>query len=326
MRSFRFSVFPLLLFSLGLYAFAQSGEDCAPLTLEGEKLRVAVDVVDVYFTVKQNNQFVEGLSSNEFTVLENHQKQQIRYFSAESHARLSLGLLIDTSDSEAPVLGREREVARRFLDQVLSPGDEGLVVSFDSNIQLRQDFTGDHSLLVEAVARAEQNDSRATPELEPGRRPRLRSTALYDAIAGISKHRLTTVSGRKAIIIITDGEDRESSVSATDAIEGALKANAICYVLLVGDSDYMGRSNYKGDVNMRKLTSETGGRVIKLDKRLRKLERSLLEIASDLRHHYSIGYTPSNRRIDGKYRGISIQSSNGYKVQSRRGYYYDPCQ
>jgi VWFA-related protein len=107
-------------------------------------------------------------------------------------------------------------------------------------------------------------------------------------------------------------------------VEAALKANSICYVLLVGDKEYMSTPGYEGGDRMRYLSAETGGRLVILDNRLKGLEATLLQIAAELRHHYSIGYTPDDRRADGRYRKISIRTRHGYKVQSRQGYYYMP--
>lgn len=315
-----FVVFALLPTSI----VAQSQQNWTPQRFAGETLSVDVDVVDVYFTVKRHNQLVENLTKDDFEIRENNEKQRILYFSSESEAPLSLGVLIDTSDSESPMLHKEREVAKRFFDTVLTSGDEGLVASFDNHIQLKQDFTGDPDLLVKAIGTSERNSSRRSPEIDPGAMPKYRSTALYDAIVGIAENRFADRRGRNAMIIITDGQDQGSRATAQRAVEAALKANSICYVLLVGDKDYMESASYEGGVRMRYLAEQTGGRVIVLDTRLRGLEKTLLQIAAELRHHYSIGYTPDNRRADGRYRKISIRARRGYKVQSRRGYYFMP--
>jgi VWFA-related protein len=287
----------------------------------GDTLSVDVDVVDVFFNVKQKEKFVENLSKDDFVLLENNHRQDIRYFAAETHAPLSLGMLIDTSDSESPVLQREHEVAKRFLDQVLVEGDEGLIVSFDSYVDLKQEFTGNHDALLNAIGQARRQNSHRMVELDPGPMPKLRSTALYDSIAGAARYRFSKRPGRKAMIIITDGQDMGSRNSPQNAIEAALKSNTICYVLLVGDQQYMQSSDYVGMQKMKYLASETGGRMILMDRKLKNLERSLTEIAAELRHHYSIGYTPIDRSHRGDYRRISIRSRHGYQVQSRRGYF-----
>jgi VWFA-related protein len=300
---------------------AQSSNGIPSHNFVGETLSVEVDVVDVFFNVKQKDKFVENLSKDDFVLTENDRRQNIRYFSAETNAPLSLGMLIDTSDSEAPMLQREHEVAKRFLDQVLTQDDEGMVISFDSYVDLKQEFTGDHAALLEAIGHARKEYSRRTLQIDPGPIPRLRSTALYDSIAGAARYRFAQRLGRKAMIVITDGQDMGSRKSAKDAIEAALKSDTICYVLLVGDRKYMEASEYVGVERMKYLARETGGRMIEMSHDLKNLERSLLAIAAELRHHYSIGYSPEDRSHKGDYRRISIRCRKGYQVQSRRGYY-----
>ena len=321
------SLSPLPLFAAVVFLFtvcapAQTQENRTPQNFVGETLSVDVDVVDVYFTVKRHNQFVQDLTKDDFEIRENNHKQEIRYFSSDSDAPLSLGVLIDTSDSESPVLHREREVAKRFFDTVLIAGDEGLVASFDSHIELKQDFTGDHDLLVKAIEASDRNSSRRSAAVDIGSTPKFRSTALYDAIVGVAGGRFADRRGRNAMIIITDGQDQGSRANAQQAIEAALKSNSLCYVLLVGDKSFMSAPEYQGGKRMRQLAAETGGRVVVLENRLRGLEKTLLEIAAELRHHYSIGYTPEDRRADGRYRKISIRTRQGFQVRSRRGYYY----
>jgi VWFA-related protein len=303
---------------------AQSPQDWPAQQFRAETLTVNVDIVEVYFTVEKDNRFVENLKKEDFILLENDRKERIRYFSAESRASLSLGLLIDTSTSELPMLKHEQEIARRFFETVLLQGDEGLVASFDSQIQLRQDFTGEHGLLVDAIAQSQTDSSHRSPEIDR-KPPRGRTTALYDAITGISHYRFAARRGRKAIIIITDGQDIGSRAHAFEAVDAALKANSICYVLLVGDPRNKAWA-YKGYERMKYLADETGGRVIRLQQVGNDLERSLSQIAAELRHHYSIGYTPSNRHPGSDYRSISIRTHRGYQVKSRRGYYYTPNQ
>lgn len=315
-----FAVFALLPTSI----VAQSQQNWTPQRFAGETLSVNVDVVDVYFTVERHNRLVENLTKDDFEIRENDEKQRILYFSSESQAPLSLGVLIDTSDSESPTLHKEREVAKRFFDTVLISGDEGLVASFDNHIQLKQDFTGDHDLLVKAIGTSQRASSRRSPEIDRGPMPQYRSTALYDAIVGVAENRFAERRGRNAMIIVTDGQDQGSRATAQGAAEAALKANSICYVLLVGDKDYMESAHYEGSMRMRYLAGQTGGRVIVLDTKLKGLEKTLLQIAAELRHHYSIGYTPDDRKADGKCRRISIRARHGYKVQSRRGYYFMP--
>lgn len=311
----------LIVFAAPLALLAQAPNNVPSNNFAGETMTVNVDVVDVFFNVKQNNKFVENLTKDDFELKENNRPQAIRYFSAETNAPLSLGLLIDTSDSETPALQREHEVAKRFLDQVLVEGDQGMIVSFDSYVDLKQEFTGNHEELLSAIGRAKKEYSQRNREIDPGAMPKLRSTALYDSIAGAARYRFAQRLGRKAMIIITDGQDMGSRTSPKEAVDAALKSNTICYVLLVGDRNYMQGTDYVGVQRMQYLANETGGRMIMMSHNLKNIGPALLEIAAELRHHYSIGYTPEDRSRKGEYRRISIKSRHGYRVQSRRGYF-----
>lgn len=262
-----------------------------------------------------------NLDKEEFLLTENGHEQFVRYFSAESHAPLSLAILVDASSSQRRVLPREFEVARRFLEQVLAPHDKALLVGFDYYVQMQQDFTSSPDLIMRALERSLQGSTTRTAELDPGPQPKARSTALNDAIFGVAEARMAHRGGRKVIIVLTDGQDMQSRRSAHEAIDAALKADTICYVLLLGDNKYTSNNEYVGIERMKRLTRETGGRVINVDADLGNLANSFQQIESELRHHYSVGYQSSDRTHDGRYRTIMIQSKHGFKVQARRGYY-----
>jgi VWFA-related protein len=127
--------------------------------------------------------------------------------------------------------------------------------------------------------------------------------------------------GRKAMIILTDGQDEGSRLKLQDAIEAAQKADAIVYVLLCADRGFYGGFGYSGEGDMRKLTEQTGGRVINVGNKFDKLREAFDQIAAELRSQYNIGYTPTNEKKDGTYRKVEIKSKQGYKVQARAGYY-----
>ena len=122
------------------------------------------------------------------------------------------------------------------------------------------------------------------------------------------------------MIIFTDGEDQGSRLRIRDAIEAAQKADTICYVILIADRGFYGGFGYSGDMEMRKLAEETGGRVIEVGNKQEKLRQGFEQIQNELRSQYNIGYTPTNTKLDGTYRKIQIHSKD-YKVQARQGYY-----
>ncbi len=284
-------------------------------------MHVDVDLVDVYFNVRHSGQFVHGLEAKDFIVLEDHVPQRVRFFAAESNAPLSLALLVDTSTSQGRVLDRQNEIGRKFLDQVLQKGDEGLVVSFDYYVQLQQDFTASHDELATALGRATHGSTARSTELDPGKLPKNRSTALYDAISGTAMRRMFNRHGRKAMIILTDGQDMGSRTEGREAIENALRADTICYVLLVGDPSYMRKRDYVGVDRMKVLAEQTGGRMIPVQKDLSNLEANLATVAAELRNHYSIGYKPRDVGSATEYRQLTIRCKLGYRVQARKGYY-----
>jgi VWFA-related protein len=129
--------------------------------------------------------------------------------------------------------------------------------------------------------------------------------------------------GRKAMILLTDGEDEGSQLKLKDAIEASQKADAIVYVLLCADRGFYGSQGvfYSGEGEMRKLTEETGGRVINVGNKFDKLQEAFEQIATELRSQYNIGYTSTNTKMDGSYRKLEIKNKQNYKIQARAGYY-----
>jgi VWFA-related protein len=148
-------------------------------------------------------------------------------------------------------------------------------------------------------------------------------TVLYDAVYLSANDMLAKEVGRKAMILLTDGEDEGSRLKIKDAIESAQRADAIVYVLLCADRGYYGsfRLGYSGEGEMRKLTEATGGRVINVGNQFDKLREAFDQVAAELRSQYSIGYTSTNTKFDGSYRKLEIKNKQSYKIQARAGYY-----
>jgi VWFA-related protein len=148
-----------------------------------------------------------------------------------------------------------------------------------------------------------------------------RGTLLYDAVYLAAHDELSHEVGRKAMILLTDGEDQGSQLRIRDAIEAAQKSDSICYVLLIADRGFYGFGGYSGDSEMKKLANETGGRVIEVGNKFDKLKDAFEQIAKELRSQYNVGYTPTNNTQDGTFRKIELHSKQGYKIQTRSGYY-----
>jgi VWFA-related protein len=203
--------------------------------------------------------------------------------------------------------------------------DEAFVIDFDVNIDLLQDFTNDVHRLKAALNKARVNTGGgggSLPGLGGGPIPTgtPRGTLLYDAVYLAAHDQLAHEVGRKAMILLTDGEDQGSQLRIRDAIEAAQKSDSICYVILIADRGFYG-FGYSGDSEMKKLAGETGGRVIEVGNKMEKLKEAFDQIANELRSQYNLGYTPTNSAQDGTFRKIEVRSKQGYKVQTRSGYY-----
>ena len=293
-------------------------------------LKVNVDVVQLFFNVKdKKGGLIPSLTKDDFQIFEDGKPQTIKYFTAESNLPLTLGILIDASGSQERVLPMEKEVGGAFLNEILRPKDLAFVLSFDVNVDLLQDFTNSVSALKAALDRAKINTGGARASMIPGMggggpvptAGNTRGTLLYDAIYLASHDELSHEVGRKAMIILTDGEDFGSQLAIKDAIEAAQKADSICYVLMIADRGFYGSIGYSGDREMKKLAEETGGRVINVGNKFEKLKEAFDQIALELRSQYNVGYTPTNSARDGTFRKVEIRAKKDYKIQARTGYY-----
>jgi VWFA-related protein len=318
---------------------SQSSEDSSPAQQGRDKdqdpaatFKVGVDVVQLFFNVKdKKGALIPDQTKDNFQVFEDNKPQIIKYFSSNSNLPLTLGILIDTSASQTRVLDAEKEVGGAFLRNVLKEKDMAFVLSFDVDVRLLQDFTSSTHALQSAL-----NETRigtgagAVASQIPGVQGPIptsgmaRGTLLYDAVYLAAHDELSQEVGRKAMILLTDGEDQGSQLRLKEAIEAAQKADSICYVLLIADRDFYGGS-YSGAGEMAKMAKETGGRMIEVGNRVEKLKDAFDQIAKELRSQYSMGYTPTNAVEDGGFRKIEIRSTNGYKIQARSGYYARPA-
>jgi len=301
----------------------QSEEDQKPT----ETLKVNVNVVQLFFNVKdKHGALIPNLKKEDFEIAEDQKPQTIKYFTAETNLPLTIGMMIDSSGSQRNVIDMEKEVGGAFLRQILTDKDEAFVISFDITVDLLQDFTRDVHRLQAALNKAKINadySSGGIPGMGGGPVPQANApgTLLYDAVYLSAHDMLAKEVGRKAMILLTDGQDEGSRLRIQDAIEAAQKADAIVYVLLCADRGFYGGFGYSGEGDMRKLTEATGGRVINVGNKFDKLKEAFDQIAQELRSQYNIGYTPTNDKRDGSYRKIEIKNKENYKIQARSGYY-----
>ena len=149
-----------------------------------------------------------------------------------------------------------------------------------------------------------------------------KGTLLYDAIYLASNEKMAQQNGRKAMIILTDGDDQGSDHKIQEAIAAAEKANTIVYVILIADPGFYGGFGYSGYSAAKKLSEESGGRLINVGANGKKLDAAFQQIEEELRTQYVASYTPTNDKLDGSYRKIDVEcKGDGLKVQSRKGYY-----
>jgi VWFA-related protein len=305
---------------------AQKSDDSQQPT---ETLKVNVNIVQLFFNVKdKHGALIPNLTKDDFEIYEDGQQQTLKYFTAETNLPLTIGMLIDSSGSQLRVLDMEKEVGGAFLKQILTDKDEAYVMDFNIDASLVQDFTRDVQRLQKALNSVRINTGVTMPTLPGaggGPVPTAHSagTVLYDAVYLSAHDMLSKEVGRKAMILLTDGEDEGSRLKIRDAIESAQKADAIVYVLLCADRGFYGSMSvgYGGEGEMRKLTEATGGRVINVGNKFDKLREAFDQIAAELRSQYNIGYTPTNTKLDGGYRKLEIKNKQSYKIQARAGYY-----
>ena len=281
----------------------QSNDDTSTQDDQSQPLstfKTGVDVVQLFFNVKdKRGALIPNLPKNDFQLLEDGKPQNIKYFSVNSDLPLTLGILIDASGSQQNVLDMEKQVGGAFLTDIIREKDLAFVLSFDVNVDLLQDFTSSTRKLKDALNSARINTGGGGGTiggLGGGPIPTSgapKGTLLYDAIYLAAHDELAQQVGRKAMIILTDGEDQGSRLRVQDAIEAAQKSDSIVYVLMIADRGFYGGGFYHGDSEMKKLSRETGGRVIDVGNKFDKLKDAFDQIALELRSQYSVGYTPN---------------------------------
>ena len=299
-------------------------------------LKVNVNLVNLYFTVHdKRGALIPNLTKDDCTVLENKVPQKLRSFAAEADQPLTLGILLDTSGSQMNVLSMEQETGGAFLKRILRQKDEAFLISFDVDVNLLEDYTNNASRLARALDKAEintagGNGSGGVPGIGQGPVPTQgapKGTLLFDAVYLAAGDKLRSETGRKAMILLTDGGDQGSKYKLRDAIEAAQKANCIVYVLLIADRSFYSNGGImlggmSGDYDMRKLANDTGGRMIDVGNNGKKMEAAFAQIEDELRTQYVASYTPTDKRLDGSFRPLSVEcKGDGLKVQAQKGYY-----
>lgn len=272
-------------------------------------IRATTNEVNVVFTVTdKHGRRITDLKEGDFHILDdNKPPQEIRSFHAETDLPLQVGLLIDASNSVRDRFKFEQQSAIEFLNQTVHPRhDEAFVVGFDVTPEVTQDLTDNTVLLAHGVH-----------ELRPGG-----GTALYDALYFACRDKLMkapkSVTVRRAIILLSDGDDNQSHVTREEAIEMAQRAEAIVYTISTNVSGTKGA----GDKVLERIADATGGRAF-FPFQIRDVANDFAEIQDELRSQYAVAYKPADLKADGHYRTIEIVANDrkNLKVRSRRGWY-----
>jgi VWFA-related protein len=322
---------------------------------------VQVKVVNVPATVRdKHGKIVNNLSKDDFVLEQDSHPQTIRYFAKESDLPLTLGLLVDTSWSQRRVMDQERSASSSFLDNMLRPEkDQAFLIHFDHEVELLQDLTPSREKLRAALVSMDAphfsqtggNPGGQSGGGYPGGRhggggsTRGAGTLLYDAIYLASDELMKKQTGRKAIVVLSDGVDRGSKESLRSAIEAAQRADTIVYSILFKDEEerpfggFGGRGGMGGGMGghhggygrypqeprpdgkkvLEQISKETGGRLFEVSGK-QTVDRIYAQIEEELRNQYSLGYSPEQagagyHRIDLKTRQKDLI------VQARQGYY-----
>jgi Ca-activated chloride channel family protein len=277
----------------------------APASPQSPVMTVNVDLVNVYFTVaNRSGRLITKLDAGHFAVYEDGQIQTVTHFSRET-APVAMVLLLDTSGSVRDKLGFEQSAATQFLRATLRPDvDSAAVITFDSDFELRQDFTQSQALLSAAVGRIVAGGG----------------TRLYDALCFAMEQSLRGRSGRKVIVLLTDGDDQSSRHSPEDVIELARRYDVAIYSISVNRLGMIPHDNLHSDAVLEMLGSESGGRAF-FPKQLSGLTGDFARICDELRAQYTLGYRSTNQKRDGTFRRIRIEAAGKYATRARSGYY-----
>jgi len=267
-----------------------------------------VDEVNLRFTVTDSHgRFQNQLTTDDFFVLDNHQPPAaIHFFQQQSTLPMRVGILIDVSSSVASRFKFEQKAAGVFLKKVLRPGyDEAFVVTFDNNVRLLEDWTSDPESAFQKVHALHAGGE----------------TALYDAVYHACKEKFLKDRpdrpARKAIVIVSDGEDNQSEVTKAQAIEMAQRSEVIIYAISTDDSGLVMR----GDRVLEQLAEATGGRAF-FPFKMKDITRSFAAIEDELRSQYVVSYKPADFDADGRYRSIEISTlKKDLQVRARKGYF-----
>ena len=290
-------------------AAAKSPRSTAPAKADESvfTVRKTVSEVDLVFTVTdKHGHYVRSLKQNDFKILDDGKAPEILSFSSETDLPLQVSLLIDASQSVTSRFKFEQEAAIEFLNSIIRPRyDQAMTVGFDSTPDVTQDFTDNTELL-----------SKGVRALKAGG-----GTAMYDALYYACRDKLMkheqTGPVRRAIILLSDGDDNSSHVTREESIEMAQRAEVIVYTISTNITGARG----KGDKVLERIAEATGGRAF-FPFQIRDVSDSFSSIQDELRSQYAMTYRPADFVADGHFRTIEILAQQkAFHVRTRKGYY-----
>ena len=282
---------------------SEPDESVATITKTVNEVRVVFTVTD------RHGRYIKDLKESDFKVIDDRLPAELRSFHSETDLPLQVGLLIDASNSVRDRFKFEQEAAIEFLNSIIRPGyDKAFVIGFDATPEVTQDFTDSTEALSAGVRILRAGGG----------------TAMYDALYYACRDKLLkqdqTGPVRRAIILLSDGEDNLSHVTREEAIEMATRAEVIVYTISTNISGMKG----KGDKVLERIAEATGGRSF-FPFQMRDVSDAFLSIQEELRSQYAIWYKPENFIADGRYRTIEILAQDdkdkSLKVRTRKGYY-----
>jgi Ca-activated chloride channel homolog len=286
----------------------QPEQDQGPGTITSRTVNVRLPVA---VTEGKTNRFITDLKEADFEIYEDKTKQKIESFQPLSDLPLDVAILMDTSSSVKPKLKFEKDAAVSFLQTMLtSRKDRALFATFDSEVQLQQDFTNRLDLLTKAIDKVKA----------------LGATRMYDAIYSVCEEKMFAIQGRRrAMVILTDGDDTVSERTLRDAIDIAQRSETVVFVISTKSGGFFGVEagtvDNKEDKVLKQLAEDTGGRAFFTSKVI-ELEKSFSAIAKELRSQYQITYDPINDNFDNKFRKIEVRlpGYKDYRIRTKSGY------